>query len=477
MQKIQKTMKKLYTIIVFVFIGTFANAQYTKLLDFAGTANGSAPTGSLISDGNFLYGMTTTGGTGTCAHGCGVIFKLKSDGTGDTTLLNFSGVSNGSYPQGSLISDGTFMYGMTFRGGMNDYGVVFKIKPDGTGYVKLFDFNGTINGYNPLGSLISDGIFLYGMTCRGGANNYGTIFKIKPDGTGYAKLLDFNGTANGSHPYGSLISDGTFLYGMTYDGGANNVGVIFKIKPDGTNFSKLLDFVFTAYGDGPAGDLFYDGTFLYGMTTAGGINNYYGTIFKIKPDGTGCTKLLDFAGVANGESPFGSLISDGTYLYGTTLHGGTNAYGTLFKIQPDGTGYSKLLDFAGAANGRNPWANLLSDGTFMYGMTYAGGINDSGTIFKINPIGMGIAENNTVIDFTIYPNPFSTQTTLQTDEIFKDATLTVYNLFGQTVKQIDNLSGQTIIFHRDNLPSGLYFIRIAQDNKTFSVDKLVITDN
>ncbi len=128
--KQKNTMKKLYTIIVFVFIGIFANAQYTKLLDFAGTANGSAPTGSLISDGNFFYGMTTTGGTDTCVHGCGVIFKIKSDGTGDTTLLNFSGVSNGSYPQGSLISDGTFMYGMTFRGGANDYGVVFKIKPD-----------------------------------------------------------------------------------------------------------------------------------------------------------------------------------------------------------------------------------------------------------------------------------------------------------------------------------------------------------
>ena len=50
----------------------------------------------------------------------------------------------------------------------------------------------------------------------------------------YTKLLDFSGTTNGELPQGSLISDGTFLYGMTSQGGTNDMGVIFKIKPDGT---------------------------------------------------------------------------------------------------------------------------------------------------------------------------------------------------------------------------------------------------
>jgi hypothetical protein len=88
-------------------------------------------------------------------------------------------------------------------------GVIFKIKPDGTGYAKLLDFAGTTNGSYPVGSLISDGAFLYGMTWGGGSGSCnfgcGTIFKIKPEGTGYLKLLDFEGTTNGSKPYGSLI--------------------------------------------------------------------------------------------------------------------------------------------------------------------------------------------------------------------------------------------------------------------------------
>ena len=76
----------------------------------------------------------------------------------------------------------------------------------------------------------------------------------------------------------------------------------------------------------------------------------------------------------------------------------------------------------------------------------------------------------------IFPNPFSSSTTFQTDNIFKDATLTVYNLYGQTVKQIKNISGQTVVFSRDNLASGLYFVRLSQDGKNIAINKLVITD-
>jgi len=80
------------------------------------------------------------------------------------------------------------------------------------------------------------------------------------------------------------------------------------------------------------------------------------------------------------------------------------------------------------------------------------------------------------VSMLCYPNPFSTQTTLQTVERLQNASLTVYNSVGQVVKRMDNLSGQTIIFHRDNLPSGLYFVRLTQDSKVIAVDKLVIAD-
>ena len=316
---------------------------YSALLDFSGTANGSKPYyGSLIFDGTFLYGMTYSGG----AHDLGAIFKIKPDGTGYSDLYDFT-LAGANSPFGSLITDGTFLYGMASTGGTNNYGAIFKIKTDGTAYDTLLNFNNA-NGRLPYGSLISDGTFLYGMTVFGGTNDYGLIFKIKTDGTAYDTLLNFNGV-NGRLPYGSLISDGVFLYGMTNAGGTSSscgsygCGVAFKIKPDGTGYSKLLDFNSTN-GSKPYGDLFYDGSFLYGMTEQGGTTSS-GNIFKIKTDGTGYNDLLDFSGGSGGTFPHGTLISDGTSLYGTTVLGGTCHYGsgcgTIFKFHPVGMGITE----------------------------------------------------------------------------------------------------------------------------------------
>lgn len=76
----------------------------------------------------------------------------------------------------------------------------------------------------------------------------------------------------------------------------------------------------------------------------------------------------------------------------------------------------------------------------------------------------------------IFPNPFNNQTTLQTDNLLDNANLTVYNYSGQVVKQIKNISEQTVVLTRENFVSGLYFVRLTQDSKVISVNKLVITD-
>lgn len=91
------------------------------------------------------------------------------------------------------------------------------------------------------------------------------------------------------------------------------------------------------------------------------------------------------------------------------------------------------------------------------------------------PLGINQVENY-FSSIIIYPNPFSSQTTLQIDKFFNDVTMTLYNLYGQTVKQIKNISGQSITLHRDNLPSGIYFIQLTHYNKVIAKDKLIITN-
>jgi gliding motility-associated-like protein len=259
------------------------------------------------------------------------------DGTGYQNIHEFD-LSEEYYPYGSLLLEGGFLYGTTYLGGTNDSGAIFKIATDGSGYVVLHDFETTTGSY-PYGTLIYEGGFLFGMTNAGGGDDLGTIFKIMTDGTGYASIYDFDGPT-GSNPYGSLFWDGAFLYGMTETGGANNFGVIFKIKPDGTGFETLHEFELTPgffpnlNGAYPRGALIAEGPFLYGMTTGGGSGDGEsdgGILFRIMPNGSGFEKLQDFD-FATGAYPYGSLISDGTFLYGTTSDGGVTRGGVVFKF-------------------------------------------------------------------------------------------------------------------------------------------------
>ena len=77
---------------------------------------------------------------------------------------------------------------------------------------------------------------------------------------------------------------------------------------------------------------------------------------------------------------------------------------------------------------------------------------------------------------TIFPNPFHTQTTLQTAIPLTNATLVVENCFGQTVMQINNISSQMVVLSRNNLVNGLYIVRLTQDEQVIATKKLLITE-
>jgi uncharacterized repeat protein (TIGR03803 family) len=356
-----------------------------------GARDGAKSVGSLLqgSDGNF-YGMATYGGT----NNSGVVFKITPDGT-ETVLYSFQGgAKDGEFPSGDLIqaSDGNF-YGMTPSGGANGVGVVFKITPAGAETV-LYSFQGgTTDGAWPSGDLVqgSDGNF-YGMTSQGGPYGSGiqngVVFKITPGGTETILHAFQNTPTDGAHPSGSLIqgSDGNF-YGMTPDGGANNSGIVFRITPSGTetilySFNSVLN-----DGISPNGSLIQgsDGNF-YGTTSLGGGPNENGVVFKITPAGTE-TVLYSFPGqVPESGNPEGSLIqgSDGNF-YGMTYYGGVNNDGVVFKITPAGT-ETVLYSFqGGTTDGMNPQGSLVQ-GTNgdLYGMTVLGGAGNFGTIFKLN---------------------------------------------------------------------------------------------
>src|SRR5437016_6277308 len=133
------------------------------------------------------------------------------------------------------------------------------------------------------------------------------------------------------------------------------------------------------------------GNTLYG-TAFGGGSSGKGTVFKLNPDGTGFTTLHSFtdvdyaAGGTNGDGayPGAGLIVSGNTLYGTAQAGGSSGYGTVFAVNTDGTGFTTLHIFSGGSDGASPLASLILSGNTLYGTASGGGDLGDGTVFSIS---------------------------------------------------------------------------------------------
>lgn len=308
----------------------------TVLHSFLKYGDGAYPQGSLLEDssGDF-FGMTWGGGL---THG--VVFEVAAGGT-TSTLHNFADdTTDGGYPDAGLTlgSDGNY-YGTTGAGGSGSgtgsNGTVFKITPAGVETVLYVFAGGTTDGLQPQAALLlaSDGNF-YGTTSAGGASGNGTVFRITPSGTETLLYSFAGGTADGTTPRARLIqgTDGNF-YGTTTAGGANGYGTVFKVTPGGVE-TVLYSFAGgTTDGATPAAGLLLgnDGNF-YGTTSAGGSNNA-GTVFRLSPGGSE-TLVYVFGGSSDGSNLQGGLVEDSNgVLYGTAASGGANGQGTAYTIQ------------------------------------------------------------------------------------------------------------------------------------------------
>jgi len=95
----------------------------------------------------------------------------------------------------------------------------------------LYSFTGGSDGNEPAAALImGHNGNLYSTTVEGGADGYGVVFKLAPDGT-ETVLYSFTGGSDGNGPSAGLIRDkNRDLYSTTIGGGADGDGVVFKLK-------------------------------------------------------------------------------------------------------------------------------------------------------------------------------------------------------------------------------------------------------
>jgi uncharacterized repeat protein (TIGR03803 family) len=426
----------------------------------------------IIGQDGMLYGVTELGG-----YGYGVVYRMSLDGSNfqvlhvfESRFLNLDGLNSFNYdgadPQAALVQgpDGT-LYGTAFGLGVFNEGSIFKLNPDGSGYQIIHTFVGS-DGANPWAALIvgSDGN-LYGTASSGGAYGQGVIFQLSTDGSVYKDIHDFSGS-DGSGPRAALIQDSNGnLWGTAVAGGANNDGVIFKLTPDsnaptGFDYMDVHDFNYPDGGAQPTAPMVLDANgVLYGTTVIGGAINGQGsnngTVFAYDTNSATFSILHSFGSVANdGMLPYAALVLNNRTLYGVTFQGGINNTGILFSLSTDGSAYQIIYDFSGGYYGANPECVLaLGSNNLLYGTTTHGGSENEGEIFQISTSGSAM----TLHSFTIPSDgalPYS-GVTQGSDGL----------LYGTTVAGADTASGTSF---SDSYFSGVLY-RVATDGSQFQV--------
>jgi uncharacterized repeat protein (TIGR03803 family) len=275
----------------------------------------------------------------------------------------------------------------------------------GPTYTVIFNFTGGTDGGNPMAALALDRAGrLYGTTNQGGINGYGTIIRLRQVGSGWVitPTYSFMGGKDGGNPVDAVtVGADDSPYGPIPTPNGGNYGVVFNVKP-GVRFSPSIfggwkEYILHSFdglpsdGIDPAGPVVFDQAGnLYGTTASDGVCGH-GTVYElIRSGNTWILKLLHtFCSSGDGQLPQSGVIFDPKgNLYGISYEGGSDGSGTVFQLVPAGSGWTEniLYSFSGGSDGGLPSGGLVFDQSGnLYGTTSLGGANNGGTVFMLAP--------------------------------------------------------------------------------------------
>eukprot|EP01137_Pigoraptor_chileana_P020862 Opistho-2@83779 len=197
-----------------------------------------------------------------------------------------------------MSPDGRHLYGVARYGGFlvngsEAFGTLFAydLKKDSVSVLHTFvggADDGATSEHGGVSSVkLDDGtLYLIGTTTNGGASNVGTLFRVSPDGTDFAVLHSFGNASGpgltGEHPYGTPIVVGGHVCGTTRDGGVKGKGSVYCVTIGGSWFaSTVASFHKNKTGQHPIDNLVQVSGLAYGLTESGGPNNANGTLFSV----------------------------------------------------------------------------------------------------------------------------------------------------------------------------------------------------
>ncbi len=357
-----------------------AGGTFRALRTFEGD-RGSLPLSGLTFFEGELFGTTSRGGR----HGAGVLFQLGVDASNYQVLHHFDGKDGADHQEGLLVEKRA-IFGATRGGGKGSHGTLYRFDRT-TGSLEILHRFGPEegNGFHPHATPIRVGQKLIGMTFHGGESRWGGMIYAYDLETQQFSIIKSLDASTGRHPLDRLLAIGGWLYGTASDYGdqaSGRFGTLFRLRPDGSSFEVLHRFEGGAAGAAPIGRLSYDGARMLFGSAFGAIGDSQdlGILFSFNIDRRVFSVLHDFSRNPNtGGKPDSALVYDPerALLFGSSLgteNQGGNIAGTLFCLRPDGSEFTVLHTFSGGLAGRSPLGAPVLLGNSLLGVTAHGGV-------------------------------------------------------------------------------------------------------
>ncbi|KAI9021126.1 hypothetical protein DFJ74DRAFT_671973 [Hyaloraphidium curvatum] len=369
-----------------------ASANGVSVVNFVG-ANGALPSASPNCYPARLtwnrvatcYGATYVGGP----TGYGAVYATDGDGSNLRVIFSFD-VFTGLMPSQSPVlgPDGATVYGTTSQGGSAGSGVIYSVNAKTGAQAMIASFTGP-GGSTPQGPPIVYNGKLYGLAGQGGANGYGIIYSLPLSGGQINVLHNFKGGSNDTATsFGSLLYNpkDNLLYGMGFTATSGNIGGIFSIRPDGSNYRLRARFSATTSGAVQMGGFARaPNGLLYGNGWVGGAYGK-GALFAFNP-ATNVVKPVFNYNTTTGTQPYNSpaISTSGKWIFVLTWQGGAHGDGTILAVSLDGRKYAVLKNFERSVTGGQSSANptLTVQGDRLLAAMSNGGSFNTGTLVSM----------------------------------------------------------------------------------------------
>ncbi len=347
--------------------------------------------------------------------------------------------------------------------------------------------------YNNLGNAI--------WAKSGGSNSDDYSTSVISDAIGNVYMTGYFMSPNITFGSTTLNNAGNFdMFIVKYD---NNGNVLWASRAGSTNEERGNAVSLDAAGNVYLGGWFYSPAITIGTTLLNNTSTLSNDLFLIKYDSNGNVIWAKSAG----GNQFDELTSIVTNANGNTfITGGYSSPSLLFSgsdtlINNSSTGNWDVFIAKYDVNGNVVWAKSIGGISIevacsitvdtledIYTVGYfqspsvvfdsttliKSGLSSNDMYFaKIGSLPVEISETSDQFKISIYPNPFTSQTTISFSEQQINTTIKITDILGQVITTI-HFTGRQLVIDKAEMKAGIYFVQTTDEKKNVTNKKIII---